>query len=192
MTQRTGIDRRHFIAAAAGAFSAGAARAGDISRMTAYTFSFTALEGPDIRLAEFSGKPMLVVNTASRCGYTPQLAGLQTLFARFRANGLLVLGVPSNDFNQEPGHGIEIAREANTEFGVTFPLSAPVSIKGPAAHPFYKWAAAERPLEPPRWNFHKYLIGSDGHIASVFATDIEPDNPRVAAAIERQFVSEKI
>jgi glutathione peroxidase len=159
------IDRRGFLLAAAGTLAAPAAPAQEASRITAYAFSFPALEGQDIRLADHGGKPLLVVNTASQCGYTPQLAGLQKLFTRFRDRGLLVLGVPSNDYDQEPGHGIEIAREANEKFGVTFPLTVPVALKGPKAHPFYKWAATERP-----WRRH---AGTSTSISSA-ATDISP------------------
>jgi glutathione peroxidase len=95
--------------------------------------------------------------------------------------------VPSNDYGgQEPGGPTEILHTAHDEYGVRFPLAAKVDIKGQAAHPFYKWAALERPGEQPRWNFHKYLIGRDGHIAAVFSTPVEPTDPRVIAAIEKE------
>ena len=137
-----------------------------MSRMTAYAFSFTGLKGGDIRLADFAGKPILVVNTASLCGYTPQYAGLQELWTRFHERGLMIVGVPSNDFGgQEPGGASEIEQTAHQGYGVTFPLAAKAEVRGAGQHPFYKWAAAERPLELPRWNFHKYLVGRDGHIA---------------------------
>jgi glutathione peroxidase len=126
------------------------------------------------------------VNTASLCGFTPQYAGLQQLWTRFRDRGLIVLGVPSNDFGgQEPGTPEEIEATAN-RYGVTFPLVAKVAVTGPKAHPFYKWAALERPGERPSWNFHKYLIGRDGHIAAVFGTAIEPTDSRVIASIVRE------
>lgn len=195
------IDRRTLLVAAGAALAGSAAKAQNkaqnsaqnlaqgVSRITAYPFTFAALDGADIRLADHTGKPMLIVNTASQCGYTPQLTGLQKLHVRFRE--LFVLGVPSNDYGQEPGTGLAIAHEAKEQFGVTFPLTAPVALKGPNAHPFYKWAAAERPLERPHWNFHKYLIGQDGHVAAVFATEIEPEDAAVIAAIEKQMVSER-
>jgi glutathione peroxidase len=183
------VDRRGVILGGLGSLATGYAVAQTSNRVTAYVFTFTALEGPDIRLADHAGKPMLVVNTASQCGFTPQYAGLQQLHAQFADRGLFVLGVPSNEFNQEPGHGAEIAREAHAQFGVTFALTAPVPLRGANAHPFYKWAALERPLETPRWNFHKYLIGQDGHVAATFVSDIEPEDSRVIAAIERQLVS---
>jgi len=158
-----------------------------MSRITAYAFSFAGLEGGDIKLAEHAGKPILVVNTASLCGYTPQYAGLQQLWTRYHERGLMVIGVPSNDFGgQEPGSAGDIVKTAHGEYGVAFPLAAKVAVKGPAQHPFYKWAAAERPLETPRWNFHKYLVGRDGHIAAVFATDIEPMDARLIDAVVKQ------
>jgi glutathione peroxidase len=158
-----------------------------MSRVTAYAFSFAGLDGAAIRLADYSGKPILVVNTASLCGYTPQYAGLQQLWSRYRERGLIVVGVPSNDFGgQEPGGAEEISHTARSEYGVDFPLAAKVNVRGGNPHPFYRWAATERPLEAPRWNFHKYLIGRDGHIAAVFATDIEPMDARVINAIAKE------
>jgi glutathione peroxidase len=159
-----------------------------MSRVTAYAFSFAGLEGGDIKLAESAGRPILVVNTASLCGYTPQYGGLQQLWTRYHERGLMLVAVPSNDFGgQEPGGPDEITRTARGEYGIGFPLAAKAQVKGPNAHPFYKWAASERPLDTPRWNFHKYLVGRDGHIAAVFATDIEPMDARVINAIVKEF-----
>jgi len=158
-----------------------------MSPVTAYAFSFPGLDGGTIRLADYAGKPIIVVNTASLCGYTPQYAGLEKLFMKFRDRGLIMIGVPSNDFGgQEPGGPSEIAATAKEEYGVTFPLTAKVEVKGPGAHPFYKWAATERPKDTPQWNFHKYLIGRDGHIAAVFATAVEPMDVRVVDAVMRE------
>jgi glutathione peroxidase len=158
-----------------------------MSRPTCYAFSFKRLEGGDLRLAEHAGKPILVVNTASLCGYTPQYAGLEQLWRRYRDQGLLVLGVPSNDFGgQEPGGAAEIDHTAHQEYGVTFPLTEKVVVKGAAAHAFYKWAAGERPLDVPRWNFHKYLVGRDGHIAAAFPSETEPQDARIVAAVARE------
>ena len=181
------IDRRQALALFAGFAATPALAQTGMSRMTAYAFSFAALKGGDIKLADYAGKPILVVNTASQCGYTPQLAGLQQLWSRFHDKGLVVLGVPSNDFGgQEPGTPVDIMHTAHDEYGVRFPLAAKVEVKGRNPHPFYKWAAAEKPLETPRWNFHKYLIGRDGHIAAVFATDVEPMDARVINAIVKE------
>jgi glutathione peroxidase len=179
------VGRRTFLALVVGAL-AWPARAEELSRLTAYAFSFAGLHGGTIRLADHAGKPILVVNTASLCGYTPQYAGLQQLWTRYRERGLFIVAAPSNDFGgQEPGAAPEIHDTAH-RYGVDFPLAAKVTVKGPAAHPFYKWAAAERPLELPRWNFHKYLVGRDGRLAAVFPTAIEPMDARVVAAIERE------
>jgi glutathione peroxidase len=157
-----------------------------VSRITAYAFSFAALAGPDIRLAEYAGRPLLVVNTASLCGFTPQYAGLQEVWSQFRDRGLMIVGVPSNDFgSQEPGGAAEIAATAQHQYGVTFPIAAKAVVKGPNAHPFYKWAAEARPRDVPRWNFHKYLIGRDGYIAEVFAESVEPTDTRVKTALGR-------
>jgi glutathione peroxidase len=163
------------------------AQAPAMSRITAYVFSFAALEGGDIRLADYTGKPVLIVNTASLCGYTPQYAGLQQLWTRYHKRGVMIVGVPSNDFGgQEPGGTSEIIQTAHADYGVAFPLAAKTEVKGKSPHPFYRWAATERPLETPRWNFHKYLIGRNGHIAAVFPPDIEPMDARVINAIAKE------
>jgi glutathione peroxidase len=100
---------------------------------------------------------------------------------------LLIVGVPSNDFGgQEPGDAHQISQTAEKEYGVKFPMAAKANVRGPEQHPFYRWAAAERPLETPRWNFHKYLIGRDGRIAAVFATAVEPMDARIANAIVKE------
>ena len=157
-----------------------------MSRITAYAFSFPALAGGDIRLADYAGRPLLVVNTASLCGFTPQYAGLQELWTQFHDRGLMIIGVPSNDFGaQEPSGPTEIAETAQHQYGVTFPIAAKATVKGANAHPFYKWAADARPKDVPRWNFHKYLIGRDGYIAEAFPETVEPSDTRVKTAIAR-------
>ena len=182
------ITRRRALALFAGAIATpAAAQTPGMSRLTAYAFSFAALDGGDIRLADFAGKPILVVNTASQCGFTPQYAGLQQLWTRYHDRGLMMIAVPSNDFGgQEPGAAADIKQTANHIYGVTFAIAEKAVVKGAGAHPFYKWAASERPHDLPRWNFHKYLIGRDGHIAAVFATETEPTDPRVIGAIEKE------
>lgn len=185
------IDRRTILTAAlavgVGPLATRAARAqAAMSRITAYAFSFRGLDGGDISLAEYTGRPLLIVNTASLCGYTPQYAGLQELWTEFHGRGLMIIGVPSNDFGgQEPGGSSEIAETAQHQYGVTFPIAAKAVVNGPEAHPFYKWAAAARPKDIPRWNFHKYLIGHDGYIADVFPSAVEPSDTRVKTAIAR-------
>ena len=157
-----------------------------MSRITAYAFSFQALAGGDIRLADYAGHPLMIVNTASLCGFTPQYAGLQQLWTEFHDRGLMIVGVPSNDFGgQEPGGSREIAETAQHQYGVTFPIAAKTVVKGANAHPFYKWAAEARPKDLPRWNFHKYLVGRDGYIADVFAESVEPTDTRIKTAVAR-------
>lgn len=152
---------------------------------TAYDFSFESLTGGVLPLAKFKGRPLLIVNTASRCGFTPQYAGLRDLWQRHRKAGLIVLGVPSNDFGaQEPGSSDEIASFCASNYGVDFPMTAKVSVRGAGAHPLFRWLAAEGGfLSLPRWNFYKYLIRRDGHLATWFASMTTPDSPRLARAI---------
>ena len=186
------IDRRHLLLGAAlGALAPRLAQATTMSRVTAYAFTFKGLDGADIQLESYAGHPILVVNTASLCGYTPQYTGLQALWTRYRGKGLMVLAVPSNDFGgQEPGGVSEIEKTAQGDYHVTFPLTEKVAVKGPDAHPFYKWAAQERPLEAPRWNFHKYLIGRNGRLKAAFTSAVEPNDPRLIAAIEQELAGE--
>jgi glutathione peroxidase len=185
------IDRRVIVTAALTAIASPAAtrRAmaqAAMSPITAYAFSFPALAGGEIKLADYAGKPLMLVNTASLCGFTPQYAGLQQLWTEFHDRGLMIIGVPSNDFGgQEPGGATEIIETAQRQFGVTFPMTAKAVVKGPNAHPFYKWAAGIRPKDVPQWNFHKYLIGRDGSIAEAFPATVEPTDTRVRTAIAR-------
>jgi glutathione peroxidase len=184
------IDRRHFIALATIPLTGLGARisqAAGLSRVTAYAFMFKGLDGDDILLSSYAGHPLLVVNTASQCGYTPQYTGLQQIWTRYRDRGLIVLGVPSNDFGgQEPGGKNEIHATAQGTYHVTFPITEKVVVKGSDAHPFFRWAATDRPLEAPRWNFHKYLIGRDGQLKAAFPSAVEPTDPVVIAAIEKE------
>ena len=185
------IDRRAFTVLSAAGLAAtllpSPLQATEMSRANAFAFSFKGLDGGAILLARQAGKPMLVVNTASRCGYTPQYAGLQELWTRYGQRGLFMLGVPSNDFGgQEPGGASEIMQTAQTSYHVTFPLADKAAVKGPDAHPFYKWAARARPLDVPKWNFHKYLIGRDGALKASFASAVEPTDPRIISAIETE------
>lgn len=185
------IDRRTIVTAALAAIATPvvtrrAVAQAAMSRITAYAFSFPALEKGDIKLADYAGQPLMIVNTASLCGFTPQYAGLQQLWTEFHDRGLTIIGVPSNDFGgQEPGGASDIAETAQHQYGVTFPIAAKTVVKGPNAHPFYKWAADIRPKDVPRWNFHKYLIGRDGNIAEVFPESVEPTDTRVKTTIAR-------
>ena len=154
--------------------------------MTAYDFSFRTIDGAPMPLADYRGKVLLVVNTASYCGLTPQYEGLEALYRRFRDQGLVVIGVPANDFGkQEPGTAQEIKSFCTTRFAVDFPLASKEQVIGGEAHPFYKWAVAELGEDAaPKWNFHKYLIGKDGSIAGVFGSRTVPDAPDLVQAVE--------
>jgi glutathione peroxidase len=166
----------------------GGAKATEPMANSAYDFSFTSIEGEPLPLSSFKGKVVLVVNTASQCGFTPQYTDLQDVWTRYRERGLVVLGVPSNDFGgQEPGSEAEIKAFCEVNFAVDFPLTTKEQVTGEAAHPFYRWAAGELGFAAkPRWNFHKYLIGPDGKLADWFATTTKPTAPKVVKAIEEQ------
>jgi glutathione peroxidase len=159
------------------------AAAAAASEPDAYAFRFAALEGGEHDLAAWRGRVLLVVNTASFCGFTPQYAALQRLHDRQAARGLVVLGVPSNDFNQEAGSNAQVREFCDAQFGIDFPMAAISRVKGPEAHPFFRWAAARAGGEP-RWNFHKYLVGRDGRSVRGFATRVAPDSIEMTRAIE--------
>jgi glutathione peroxidase len=152
---------------------------------TAHDFQFTSIEGKPLSLKDYAGKAVLVVNTASACGLTPQYKGLQALWEAERENGLVVLGVPSNDFGaQEPGSEAQVQEFCEVRYGVTFPLTSKNPVIGGEAHPLYKWLAEEAgEAGTPKWNFHKYLIGKDGTVKAVFGSRTEPGAPEVKKAI---------
>lgn len=153
---------------------------------SAYDFEFQAIEGHALPLAQYRGKALLVVNTASFCGFTRQYDGLQALWDEYRERGLVVLGVPSNDFGgQEPGSADEIKEFCETNFHINFPMTRKQHVKGPEAHPLYHWLKAELgPSSVPRWNFHKYLIGRDGQPVTYLPTAVEPGSAQMTETIE--------
>lgn len=154
--------------------------------MNAYQFEFRTITGQALPLSSYEGKAVLVVNTASRCGLTPQYRELQGLWERYKARGLVVLGVPCNDFGaQEPGTEDEIVSFCEVNYDVDFPLTSKQSVIGADAHPFYKWigeVAGEDAL--PKWNFHKYLIGPKGDLVQVFGSRVPPDDAALVKEIE--------
>ena len=151
----------------------------------AYDFSFTSIDGKPLPMSSFKGKPVLVINVASRCGLTPQYEGMESLYRYYRDQGLVVLGVPGNQFaGQEPGTEAEIKDFCQTKFDVDFPMTAKVDVKDARRHPFYAWA--EEKLGAPAvpvWNFHKILIGRDGRIVDWF-TAAGGMGPKLDRAIE--------
>ncbi len=154
---------------------------------SAHAFSFTSLEGKDLPLKQFAGHPIVIVNTASKCGFTPQYAGLETLWQAKRDKGLIVLGVPSNDFgNQEPGSASEIKGFCEVRYGVDFPLTEKVHVTGAEAHPLFRWIGAKGGfLARPHWNFYKYLIGPDGRLVDWFSSITAPGSRRFTRAVEK-------
>jgi glutathione peroxidase len=153
---------------------------------SAFDHSFMAIDGAPMPLAAFKGKVLLVVNTASFCGFTNQYDGLQKLHETYGPRGLVVIGVPSNDFGaQEPKANAEIAEFCQGAFNVTFALTEKQPVKGKAAHPFYAWAAATLgDGATPRWNFHKYLVGRDGRLLAGFSAQVAPDAAKLVTAVE--------
>lgn len=154
---------------------------------TAFDFKFQSIDGTDMPLAQWRGKVLLVVNTASFCGFTKQYAGLQELWSKYENKGLVVIGVPSNDFGgQEPKAEGEIKKFCEGAFGVTFPLTEKQAVVGPNAHPFYKWAAAAAGEGgTPSWNFHKYLVGRDGRLVRSISTRAAPMSNEVVSLVEK-------
>lgn len=154
-----------------------------------YAFDVETIDGVRTNLAPYRGQAVLIVNVASKCGFTKQYAGLQKLYETYRGRGLAVLGFPSNDFlGQEPGSNAEIKTFCTLEFGVTFPLYGKVRVKGKDKHPLYAWLT-DRALHPQTaevsWNFNKYLLGRDGRLLEHFGSRTAPDAPELAAAIEK-------
>lgn len=153
----------------------------------AHDFAFTRLTGEKLPLSGFKGKAVLVVNTASECGYTPQYEELEKLWQANKDKGLVVLGVPCNQFGaQEPGTEAEIGAFCRKNYGVTFPLTAKNDVKGKDAHPFYLWANKEAGASgQPKWNFHKYLIAPNGSLAAWFSSATKPTGPNIRKALEK-------
>jgi glutathione peroxidase len=138
-------------------------------------------------LSAYKGKVILIVNTASHCGFTPQFAGLESLYQKYKDRGLVVIGVPSNDFGkQEPGSGEEIEKFCTLNFGVTFPMTSKEVVSGDKAHPFYIWARQELGFgSAPKWNFHKYIIDRKGNVVDYFYSTTKPDSKKIIDAIEK-------
>ena len=153
--------------------------------MSAHQFEFRSIDGEPLKLSQFKGKPVLVVNTASFCGFTPQYADLEKLWDTYKGRGLVVLGVPSNDFGQqEPGTAAEIKTFCET-YDVSFPLAEKQKVIGADAHPFYRWVVAELgEAGAPRWNFHKYLFDGEGALAGAWPSRVTPMSKDVTAAVE--------
>lgn len=159
--------------------------ASSVHAQTAHDFKFTSIDGEAMPLSDYAGKAVLVVNTASRCGFTDQYSDLQSLWADYRDQGLVVLGVPSNDFGgQEPGAESEIKKFCEVNFDVDFPLTSKTVVQGRDAHPFYRWARETLGDDArPKWNFHKFLVGADGTLLAWFPSRDRPLSDAVKNAV---------
>src|SRR5438067_1471814 len=179
------------VAAAAALLAAPVATAEDKPVTGPLDFKMKGIDGKDVDLAQYKGKVVLLVNVSSACGYTPQYAGLQELYAKHSKEGLVVIGVPSNDFGkQEPGTDEDIQKFCSTNYKVTFPMLSKVAVKGKDKVPLYKYLTdkATNPASPGevKWNFEKFLIGRDGKIAGRFMSGVEPTSPELTKAIETE------
>ena len=151
-----------------------------------HDFSIETIEGGNLELSDYKNKVVLLVNTASKCGFTPQYSGLQTIYDRYKDDGLVVLGVPSNDFNQEFSKDSDVKEFCEIRFGVNFPLTKITNVRGDNAHPIYKWISENvSVIGTPRWNFHKYLIGKDGQIINWFSSMTSPTSQSFTNQVEK-------
>ena len=159
---------------------------GDYSKV-AYDFNFNDLDGSILKLSEYKDKVIVVVNVASQCGFTKQYEDMQEVWEKYQQKGIVMLGVPSNDFgNQEPGNSEEIKNFCEAKFGITFPMTEKVSVKGENAHPFYKWAKENYGNSAvPKWNFHKIIIGKNGKIEDTFASITNPSSKKFIKSLEK-------
>ena len=149
--------------------------------MSIYSFSAKTLQGQNVSLDQFQGKVILIVNTASKCGYTPQYKGLQELYEQYKERGFVVLGFPSNQFGaQEPGSEDEIAQFCELNYGVSFPLFAKIEVKGDQAHPLFTYLSEKAPgilgTKQIKWNFTKFLVNKQGEVVNRFAPNTNPQS----------------
>jgi glutathione peroxidase len=158
-----------------------------VAKKSLHDFTLQGIDGKSMPLAQFRGKVVLLVNTASECSYTVQYEALEELWLANKDKGLVVVGVPANDFGaQEPGSAGEIASFCKINYGVTFPLTEKLVVKGDGAHPLYKWAVEKAGAAGrPKWNFHKYLFDRDGQFIDWISSPAKPMGPRLTAAVKK-------
>jgi len=163
---------------------------------TIYDFTLNSIDGQPTPLSTFKGKVVLLVNVASRCGFTPQYAGLESIYEKYKGRGFVIVGIPANNFGgQEPGTNQEIKTFCAAKYNVTFPMMAKVSVKGSDITPLYQYLT-DKTLNPETggdigWNFTKFLVGPDGKIIARFDSKVEPNSPEVTGAIEKALASIK-
>ena len=158
----------------------------DASEKVFHDFTIESISGETINLSDYKSKVVLLVNTASKCGFTPQYSGLQKIYERYKNDGLVVLGVPTNDFNQELSKDSDVKEFCEIRFGVEFPMSSIQPIRGENAHPIYKWIQANvSVIGQPRWNFHKYLISKEGKIINWFSSMTSPTSEGLLKQVEQ-------
>ncbi len=153
----------------------------------AYDFKFKDLDGSTLSLSEYKGKVIVVVNVASQCGFTKQYEDMQKIWSEYQKKGVVVIGVPSNDFgNQEPGNNEDIKNFCEAKFGISFPMTEKVLVKGKDAHPFYIWAHENHGKSAiPKWNFHKIIVDKNGKIAETFSSITRPTSNKFINTLEK-------
>lgn len=156
----------------------------------AYAFSFKGIDGQKIDLEYYKNKVIIVVNVASRCGFTNQYADLQNLWDSYKDNNLVIIGIPSNNFKQEPGSNKDIQKFCETSFGIEFPIAEKINIIGEDAHGFYKWAKKNYGVGAiPKWNFHKIIINKKGIVSNTFSSITNPSSKKFIKYIEKELKS---
>ena len=152
----------------------------------AYNFKFNGIDGNQINLADYENKVLVVVNVASRCGFTPQYSDLQKVWEDYKDKNVVIIGVPTNNFKQEPGSNKEIKDFCETNFNINFPMTEKIDVLGKNAHPFFKWARENYGNSAiPKWNFHKIIVGKDGKVANTFSSITKPSSEKFRKAIEK-------
>ena len=152
----------------------------------AYNFKFNGIDGNQINLADYQNKVLVVVNVASRCGFTPQYSDLQKVWEDYKDKNVIIIGVPTNNFKQEPGSNKEIKDFCETNFNINFPMTEKIDVIGKNAHPFFKWARENYGNGAiPKWNFHKIIVGKDGKVANTFSSITRPSSEKFRKAIEK-------
>jgi glutathione peroxidase len=158
-----------------------------MAEQSIHDFTMKTIDGKEQPLSAYKGKTLLIVNVASKCGFTPQYKGLEALYEKYKARGLVILGFPANDFGwQEPGTDAEIKEFCSVNYGVTFPVFSKITVKGPKIHPLYQHLTeASEPAGPISWNFNKFLIGPDGRIVARWGSRTTPEDKELTGKLEQ-------